>query len=49
MKDRLHGDDLNQRLEVFFASKSKSFYDDGIQNLPETWPKVIGCAGVYFD
>lgn len=40
--------DLNQWLEEFFSSKPISIYPDGNKILPETWPKVTGCAGDYF-
>jgi hypothetical protein len=42
-------DDLQNRLDFYFASKNAQFYRDGIRQLPGRWEKVISNKGYYFD
>ena len=42
-------EDLKNHLDDFFASKSQSFYRDGIRQLPIKWQKVVTNKGNYFE
>ena len=42
-------DDVRKFVDNFIASKSASFFHDGICMLPDRWRKVIGNNGQYFE
>ena len=50
LKEKSYSDVESIRKDVaqFFASKPVSFYEKGIQSLPERWAKVIDNDGNYF-
>ena len=51
LRDKYYQDyeSVQNDLDLFFQSKSQSFYRDGIRKLPDLWRKVIDSEGDYFD
>lgn len=48
-KEFVKEENIKSALDNFFASKSSTFYEDGIMTLPLRWQKVIDNNGNYFD
>ena len=42
-------DDIKSHIQDFFDSKTQSFYQKGIEMLPQRWKSVVDSNGDYFD